>query len=44
VVSEAMNFGLPVVVSDAGGCAADLVAGGENGHRGLCNSHMHRRA
>lgn len=31
VVNEAMNFELPVVVSDAVGCAADLVAGGENG-------------
>jgi glycosyltransferase involved in cell wall biosynthesis len=31
VVNEAMNFGLPVVVSDRVGCAADLVAEGENG-------------
>ena len=32
VVNEAMNFGLPVVVSDKVGCAADLVAHGENGY------------
>jgi glycosyltransferase involved in cell wall biosynthesis len=31
VVNEAMNFGLPVVVSDKVGCAADLVRSGENG-------------
>ena len=31
VVNEAMNFGLPVVVSDRVGCAADLVRPGENG-------------
>jgi glycosyltransferase involved in cell wall biosynthesis len=31
VVSEAMNFGLPVVVSDKVGCAADLVHPGRNG-------------
>jgi glycosyltransferase involved in cell wall biosynthesis len=31
-VNEAMNFGLPVVVSDKVGCAADLVAHGENGY------------
>ncbi len=31
VVNEAMNFGLPVVVSDRVGCAADLVHSGENG-------------
>ncbi len=31
VVNEAMNFGLPVVVSDKVGCAADLVRGGANG-------------
>lgn len=31
VVNEAMNFGLPVVVSDRVGCAADLVHDGENG-------------
>lgn len=31
VVAEAMNFGLPVVVSDAVGCARDLVRPGENG-------------
>src|SRR4029079_10239403 len=28
----AMNFGLPVVVSDKVGCAADLVEHGENGY------------
>lgn len=32
VVNEAMNFSLPVVVSDKVGCAADLVRTGENGH------------
>lgn len=31
VVNEAMNFGLPVVVSDRVGCARDLVREGENG-------------
>lgn len=31
VVNEAMNFGLPVVVSDKVGCGADLVRDGENG-------------
>jgi glycosyltransferase involved in cell wall biosynthesis len=31
VVNEAMNFGLPVVVSDKVGCAADLVRHGANG-------------
>jgi glycosyltransferase involved in cell wall biosynthesis len=31
VVNEAMNFALPVVVTDVVGCAADLVAHGENG-------------
>lgn len=31
VVNEAMNFGLPVVVSDKVGCAADLVRDGQNG-------------
>jgi glycosyltransferase involved in cell wall biosynthesis len=31
VVNEAMNFGLPVVVSDKVGCAADLVRHGWNG-------------
>jgi glycosyltransferase involved in cell wall biosynthesis len=30
-VNEAMNFGLPVVVSDKVGCATDLVKEGENG-------------
>jgi glycosyltransferase involved in cell wall biosynthesis len=31
VVNEAMNFGLPIVVSDRVGSAADLVRSGENG-------------
>jgi glycosyltransferase involved in cell wall biosynthesis len=31
VVNEAMNFGLPIVVSDRVGCAADLVFHGRNG-------------
>jgi glycosyltransferase involved in cell wall biosynthesis len=31
VVNEAMNFALPVVVSDHVGCAADLVHEAENG-------------
>jgi glycosyltransferase involved in cell wall biosynthesis len=31
VVNEAMNFALPVVVSDKVGCGADLVRSGENG-------------
>jgi glycosyltransferase involved in cell wall biosynthesis len=31
-VNEAMNFGLPVVVSDKVGCAVDLVRDGENGY------------
>lgn len=30
-VNEAMSFGLPVIVSDRVGCAADLVVDGENG-------------
>jgi glycosyltransferase involved in cell wall biosynthesis len=32
VVNEAMNFGLPVVVSDKVGCADDLVREGRNGY------------
>lgn len=32
VVNEAMNFGLPVVVTDQVGCAPDLVREGENGY------------
>jgi glycosyltransferase involved in cell wall biosynthesis len=32
VISEAMNFALPVVVSDKVGCVADLVFHGENGY------------
>lgn len=31
VVNEAMNFRLPVIVTDKVGCAADLVADGHNG-------------
>jgi glycosyltransferase involved in cell wall biosynthesis len=31
VVNEAMNFGLPIVVSDRVGCGTDLVRHGENG-------------
>ena len=31
VVNEAMNFSLPVVVTDKVGCAADLVRQGWNG-------------
>jgi len=31
VVNEAMNFSLPVVVTDRVGCAGDLVVAGENG-------------
>ena len=31
VVNEAMNFSLPIVASDAVGCAADLVCDGVNG-------------
>lgn len=30
-VNEAMNFGLPIVVTDRVGCAGDLVRSGENG-------------
>lgn len=32
VVNEAMNFGLPIVVSDRVGCAVDLVKPGVNGY------------
>jgi glycosyltransferase involved in cell wall biosynthesis len=32
VVNEAMNFGLPLIVSDRVGSAPDLVRRGENGH------------
>jgi glycosyltransferase involved in cell wall biosynthesis len=32
VVAEAMNFGLPIVVSDKVGCHADLVSSGLNGY------------
>lgn len=32
VVNEAMNFSLPVLVSDKVGCARDLVRDGENGY------------
>jgi glycosyltransferase involved in cell wall biosynthesis len=31
VVNEAMNFGLPIIVSDRVGCAGDLVCNGVNG-------------
>lgn len=31
VVNEAMNFGLPIVVSDVVGCGPDLVRSGDNG-------------
>lgn len=31
VVAEALNFGLPIVVSDRVGCATDLVSSGHNG-------------
>ena len=36
VVNEAMAAGLPVVVSDAAGCSADLVREGENGFTYPC--------
>jgi glycosyltransferase involved in cell wall biosynthesis len=36
VVNEAMAAGLPVVVSDAAGCSADLVRDGENGFTYPC--------
>jgi glycosyltransferase involved in cell wall biosynthesis len=36
VVNEAMAAGLPVIVSDAAGCAPDLVAEGENGFTYAC--------
>jgi glycosyltransferase involved in cell wall biosynthesis len=32
VINEAMNFGLPVIVSDKVGCSEDLVRHGENGY------------
>jgi glycosyltransferase involved in cell wall biosynthesis len=32
VVNEAMNFSLPVIVSDKVGCAPDLVQNGDNGY------------
>ncbi len=32
VVNEAMNFGLPIVVSDRVGCGPDLVRSGHNGY------------
>ncbi len=33
VVNEAMNFGLPIVISDIVGCGPDLVRDGKNGYR-----------
>ena len=33
VVNEAMNFKLPVIVSDTAGCSADLVIDGANGYK-----------
>ena len=33
VVNEAMNFKLPVIVSDTSGCSADLVIDGVNGYK-----------
>ena len=36
--NEAMNFGLPVILSDAIGCADDLVKPGQNGYRYPCGS------
>lgn len=36
VVNEAMNFGLPVIVSDLAGSAYDLVIDNENGYRFKC--------
>lgn len=38
VVNEAMNFGLPLVVSQAVGCADDLVLPGQNGYRYPCGN------
>ncbi len=32
VINEAMNFGLPIIVSDQVGCAPDLVEHGRNGY------------
>lgn len=32
VTNEAMNFGLPIIVSNKVGCAVDLVSEGENGY------------
>jgi glycosyltransferase involved in cell wall biosynthesis len=32
VANEAMNFGLPVIISDMAGCASDLVEEGVNGY------------
>jgi len=31
-VNEAMNFGLPVIISDVTGCAEDMVKNGDNGY------------
>jgi len=38
VVNEAMNFGLPVIVSDLVGCSTDLVKNGENGYIYPCGN------
>lgn len=38
VVNEAMNFSLPIIVSNLAGCSADLVRSGENGHVYECGN------
>lgn len=38
VVNEAMNFSLPIVVSDRVGCGQDLVREGQNGFRSPCGN------
>ncbi|WP_337871784.1 glycosyltransferase family 4 protein [Ignavibacterium sp.] len=38
VVNEAMNFGLPVIVSDLAGCSEDLVIEGLNGFKFQCGN------
>ena len=32
LVNEAMNFGLPVIISDLTGCSEDMVKNGDNGY------------